>query len=112
MILILASILLTALISWLLLWYSEKGYEGMNTFCGVFGVFIGVLAAIGAIIYSSAIFGWIAADHKAQIINREFGTKYTQAEVFFASDVIDEVRQLDRKRYEINGDIARDEETR
>jgi hypothetical protein len=41
-------------------------------------------------------------------MNREYGTSYTQEEMFFAADVIDTVRQLDRKRIEINGDIVRD----
>lgn len=52
---------------------------------------------------------WVSAKHKADILNREYGTDYTQAEVFYAADVIDTVRQLDRKRYEINGNLLKGE---
>ena len=60
-----------------------------------------------AILYCFLAWNWIAAEHKMGIINREYGTSYTQAEVFYGSDVIDTVRQLDRKRYEVNGDLLR-----
>lgn len=53
-------------------------------------------------------FQYIAAGHKAEIINREYKTNYTQEEVFYASDVINTVRELDRKRVEINGNILKD----
>ena len=59
------------------------------------------------IIYCTLIFEYIGADHKARIMNREYGTSYTQQEVFYASSVIDTVRELDRKRMEINGDILK-----
>lgn len=45
---------------------------------------------------------WFSAGYEAQILNREYGTNYTQAEVFYASDVIETIRHLDRKRYEVN----------
>lgn len=45
------------------------------------------------------------AEYKARIINREFGTEYTQAEVFYAEDVIDVVKQLNRTRIEANGNL-------
>jgi hypothetical protein len=51
---------------------------------------------------------WVASDHKARILNNEYGTNYTQEDVFYASDVIDTIRNLDRKRIEINGDLMRD----
>ena len=46
---------------------------------------------------------------KARIINREYHTNYTQAEVFWASNVINTIRELDRKRIELNGDLMREE---
>lgn len=73
-------------------------------------LFGGAALLVGLI--ASVVFAFIAlqytgAQHKADIINREYGTSYTQAEVFYASDVINIVRELDRKRYEINGDFRR-----
>jgi hypothetical protein len=38
-------------------------------------------------------------------LNREYNTNYTREEVFWASDVIETIRELDRKRVELNGDI-------
>lgn len=51
---------------------------------------------------------WHGAGVKANILNSEYGTSYTQQDVFYASEVIDAVRELDRKRVEVNGDLLRD----
>jgi hypothetical protein len=50
----------------------------------------------------------MASEHKMHIINREYQTNYTREEIFYASDVIDTIRELDRKRIELNGNIMRD----
>ena len=63
---------------------------------------LGLLGLIGYAIVGLCYFG---AGYKAKIINREYGTNYTAEELFYASDVIDEVRELDRKRVEINGNV-------
>ena len=55
------------------------------------------------------MFNWIAVSHQVKIINREHGTNYTQAELFYASSVIDTVRKLDRKCYEIDVDLIHEE---
>ena len=60
---------------------------------------------IGLIAYGFLAYGYFAAEHKANIINREYKTNYSQIEVFYASDVIETIRELDRKRIELNGDI-------
>lgn len=65
---------------------------------------------IGLSVYAFLVYDYIAADYKKDIINREYKTDYTQAEVFYASDVIDTIRQLNRKRIELNGDLMRDKE--
>ncbi len=76
----------------------------LGGFLGYIGVVAVGLGAIG-LFFSS--FEWIGAQQKANIINREYGTNYTQAEVFYASSVINTIRELDRRRIEINGDIRR-----
>ena len=73
------------------------------------GGLIAFVAAIAALAYGVFAFDWIAAEHRAQIINREYGTNYTREEVFYASSVIDTIRELDRKRVEVNGDLFREE---
>lgn len=72
------------------------------------GVFCPLICAIGLaslIIYSFMGYKYIGAEYKASILNNEYGTHYTQEEIFYASSVIDVVRELDRKRVEINGDL-------
>lgn len=75
----------------------------------VFAAAVGLICAMGAVIglFAYAFTGWnyLAAEYKADIINREYGTDYTQAEVYWAADVIDTIRELDRKRIELNGDL-------
>lgn len=108
MILIFLSIVAAAIISGVLFLWGDDGYKKRHTLAAVAGIFGLIASGISAVVYSFAGWGWIAAEHKADIINREYGTTYTRAEVFYASDVIETVRQLDRKRYEINGDLARE----
>lgn len=110
MILILLSIVAAAVISGALFLWGDDGHKTRHTLASIAGFFGLIASGISAIVYAFAGWGWIAAEHKADIINREYGTTYTRAEVFYASDVIETVRQLDRKRYEINGDLARETE--
>jgi hypothetical protein len=79
-------------------------------FFEVCGLFLAIVTGITSLVYVYAAWDWLASEHKANIINREYGTKYTQQEVFYASDVIDTIRQLDRKRIELNGDLMREKE--
>lgn len=70
--------------------------------------FAGIIASlICAVIYFGMVYSWFAAEQKANILKREYGVEYSQAEMFFASDVINTVRELDRRRIEINGDFRR-----
>jgi len=73
-------------------------------FCPVFVV----LGFIGLFFYCFLAYGYIAADYKKDIINREYKTNYTREEVFYASDVIETVRELNRTRLEVNGDLLKD----
>lgn len=76
-------------------------------FFGGIGAIACTSSLIGLFLYCFLIYGYVSAEYKANIMNREYGTKYTQEEVFYASDVIETVRELDRKRIEINGDILK-----
>lgn len=72
---------------------------------GLVGVILALGTGVTAICYSFTVWSWFASEYKASIINREYGTNYSREEVFFASDVIDTIRELDRKRIEVNGDL-------
>lgn len=81
---------------------------------GLYGVLAGVsaiAAAIAMLAVSCFSYGWMASEHRARIINREYGTNYTQAEVFYASDMIETVRELDRKRIDARLKVDDDQAT-
>ena len=71
--------------------------------------FIGTLSALVALIMFIVIpilaFDWHASEYKAKIVNREYGTSYTREEIFFASDIIDTIREINRTRIEANGNL-------
>lgn len=108
MLMILIAICAASICAAALFWTSERGYDTRHGVAFVFGLLFAIGAGLTAVAYAFAGWSWFAAEHEARIINREYGTHYTQAEVFWASDVIDTVRELDRKRVEVNGDVMRD----
>lgn len=71
-------------------------------------VILYVAAGIASVVYCFMLWGWISSGVRADILNREYGTNYTQEEIFYGSDVIDTIRELDRTRIEVNGDIRRE----
>ena len=66
-----------------------------------------IILFVGACIFGGLAFNYRAAETKATLINREYNTDYTTEEVFYASDVINTIRELDRTRIEINGNIGK-----
>lgn len=107
MILILVAIVVLFLASCILIGIGLDK-DGIVHFAMFIVGFFGVIAAVVlSFAYAALGFNYFAAEHKAAIINREYGTQYTQMEVFYAKDVIDIVRQIDRKRMEINGNLLR-----
>ena len=82
---------------------------GTNRKCNVFSEVICpvfcLIGFCGLLFYAFGAIHYFGAKYKADIINAEYGTSYTQDEVFYASSVIDSIRELDRKRIEINGDL-------
>lgn len=98
LILILIALAVAVVVGLILMEHDEilVGVLGLLCLCG---------AGFGAICYAFTVYSWLAADYKADIINREYGTNYTREEVFFASGVIDTIRELNRQRIEVNGDV-------
>lgn len=103
-------LIVAALFSAFLLRYGDRGYDWLHTMTSFSGFLLALGCAFGAVIYAILAVSWVGAKHQANIINREYGTDYTQAEVFYASSVIDTVRELDRKRVELNGDLLSEEQ--
>lgn len=108
MIYALVSLVLLYVISWRCFLFGEDGYDLRHLVAGISGFFGGIASLIGTALYFFLVLQWIGAEQKANIINREYGTSYTQAEVFYASDVIDTIREIDRRRIEVNGDLMRE----
>ena len=72
-----------------------------------FAMIFGIVLFVGACVFGCLAFNYRASETKASLINREYNTDYTTEEVFYASDVIDTIRELDRTRIEINGNIGK-----
>ena len=105
MILTLIAILALAVLGVVLIRFADdrnSDFLGFVMFC-VGGLSV-VLTALLLFLYAFMVARWIGAEYKADIVNREYGTTYTQAEMFYAGEVIDVVRELDRKRYQVRID--------
>ena len=103
--------LVIAVVAGILLAFLGKAIYGMtrSSFIECFGIVLSVVSGCVAFIAFLAIsmcgWSWQSSKYRADIINREYNTQYTQQEIFYASDVIDTIRELDRKRIELNGDL-------
>lgn len=105
MLLIFCSLVLSGVLSFMLLWYGTDGYDNRHVAAGVIGVIGAICVLMGFGFYAVSLWYWNAAEYKAKIINTEYHTNYTQEEIFYASNVIETIRQIDRKRYEVNGNL-------
>lgn len=82
--------------------YFSHSYNDFLSFVGVMGAALGML---GLIVYSVLINNYISAGYQANIINKEYGTNYTQKDVFYASNVIDTIQELKRSRIELKSNL-------
>lgn len=87
-----------------------RRFELRHVLAGFLGLIIFVGAGVSSIAFAFTSWSWMASEAKANIINREYKTNYTREEVFFASDVIDTIRHLERRRIEVNGDLFREKD--
>ena len=95
--------------------FSLVAFKVADDMCG--GIGEAALAALGTLsalagtagLVVTIVFGfqWVASEHKAKIVNSEYGTNYTREDIFYASDVIDTIREVQRQRIELNGDLLR-----
>ena len=81
-------------------------------FCGVIGALLAIAIGITSIGFVYMGWRWLASEKEVAIINREYKTNYTREEVFWARNVIDTIRKIDRQRVEVNGNIMRDAKRR
>lgn len=71
----------------------------------IISAIICMIGLIAVIIMFFAFWDYMAAGYKKEIINTEFQTNYTQDQIYFAEDVIDEIREIQRQRIELNGNL-------
>jgi hypothetical protein len=90
--------------------WASQDCEWHNILAAILAVLLGIATAITVICFCFIVWSWKASEYKAKIINSEYDTSYTREEIFYGSDVIETIRQLDRTRIEINGNIMRDKE--
>lgn len=107
MILLLCGLVALAVVGLIMLKVADNGCGWKAPVCGIIATISCGVGCLGLMMYCVFVMDYIAAGHEARIINREYGTNYTQEEVFYAPNMIDTVRELDRKRMEINGDILK-----
>lgn len=105
MILMFVLLVLCVVICVVFIWLGQEGGYEIQDGATFVGIVAGVIALVLICVNGFMVFAWTSAKYKAQIINREYGTEYTRDEVFYASDVINTIRELDRRRIELNGNI-------
>ena len=109
LILIIVAIIVSFSAACLLLRYCGGGYGIGDMIASIAAVVLLLASGFAGISYAFMAYSWAASESKANVLNREYGTNYTPEEVFFASDVIDTIRELNRKRVEVNGDVFREQ---
>jgi len=102
----LIGLLIGLVIEVILIIIANKSYD-YDMVAELFAVLFGMVLFVGACVFGGLAFNYRAAETKASLINREYNTDYTTEEVFYASDVINTIRELDRTRIEINGNIGK-----
>lgn len=95
-------LVISIIASIILLKWGEKRWDGIHSFFGLIGFFLAGFSGLAAFIGIFAAFNYVASGVKADIINRAYGTSYTQEEVFYAKDIIEEIRHIQRNRNEID----------
>ena len=96
--------LATCLVMAFMYWGNEAD-EWYNFMASVVALIGGVVVLIVVLFYCGRCYDWVASEYKVNIINREYNTDYTREEIFYASDVIETIRNLNRNRHEINSNI-------
>ena len=104
MLMILIALVVAAVVTGMLFLYSN---DSDSFWLGEVGVILSFITVVSSVVYIFWCWNWFAADHKMRIINREYSTSYTQEEIFYAGEVINIVRELDRKRTEVTVNVTR-----
>lgn len=108
MLYILAGLFCSALCGAALIFFANKYWQSWYYFPAAFaGLCLIIGTGIASVLFCAMSYGWFSAKYKMEIVNREYGTNYTHEEIFWASSVVETIRELDRKRYEVNGDFLR-----
>jgi uncharacterized membrane protein len=77
-----------------------------ETSAAIVGGFCGMIALVAlfmAIVMPFIMVDYIGSSVKAELINTECGTNYTPKQIFFAEDIVEEIREVQRTRIEIQG---------
>lgn len=101
LILILVALVVAAICSGL---FAYGNYE----FSGSVSTIIFIFSIVVLLFWASLFLQYVSAKHKTEIINKEFQTDYSVKQIFWAEDVIKEVREVKRQRIELNGNLMQD----
>ena len=72
------SFIALAIASYVLWEIGDGGYSFGHGLSGFIGFVFGLLSGLAAILSIVLCFNWFAAEQQANVINREYGTNYTQ----------------------------------
>ena len=83
--------------------WGDEGYSGLHALAQVLSI---ILLGLQVIILIAGIcigVSFIGSGTKAELLNKTYGTNYTAKEIFFAEDIIEEIKRVQRTRIEIEG---------
>lgn len=72
------------------------------------GAMLGYVAGVLYIILTIFSYGYVKASVQAELINAQYGTEYTTNQIYFASDIIDEVSEAKRSRIDMRSHISKE----
>lgn len=74
----------------------------------LFGVMLGFISGVLFIILSINSYSYVKASVQAELINAQYGTAYTTDQIYFASDIIDEISEAKRSRIDMRSHITKE----
>ena len=83
--------------------WGDEGYSGLHALAQILSITFLVIQVIVLIAGICIGVSFIGSGTKAELLNKTYGTNYTAKEIFFAEDIIEEIKRVQRTRIEIEG---------
>jgi len=83
--------------------WGDNGCDGIHALAQILSITFLVIQVIVLIAGICIGVSFIGSGTKAELLNKTYGTNYTAKEIFFAEDIIEEIKRVQRTRIEIEG---------